>query len=196
MRQFLGLRFWLTLACLAGLLVVLFVVFAGDDDAADGAAAPTNSTHRIDLVQWVFSVAPADGFEMVDGVATTDLAIVIDGSRTMVVKAGTPGEIDCPRLTSVAQCTVAADLLGDAVLWFSIVRGPPTGVIHLPGVVDILDDGWVLLDNDWIVRHAEKVERKCDEETTSLSSFIATFGDEATSTYSFESQQIISVTCP
>ena len=196
MRQFLSLRFWLTLACLAGLLLVLFVVFAGDDEPADGDAAPTNSTHRIDLVQWVFAVAPADGFEMVDGVATTDLAIVIDASRTMVVKAGTPGEIDCPRLTSVAQCTVAADLLGDAVLWFSIVRGPPSGVIHLPGVVDILDDGWVLLANDWIVRHAEKVERKCDEETSSLTSFIATFGDDATSTYSFESQQIISVTCP
>ena len=190
------LRFWLTLVCLAALLLVLFVVFAGDDDAADGAGAPTSTTHRIDLLQWVFAVAPADGFEMVDGVTTRDLALVIDGSRTMVVKAGTPGEIDCPRLTAVARCTVAADLLGDAVLWFSIMSGPPSGAIQLPGVVDILDDGWVLLADDWIVRHAEKVERRCEEETTSLTSFIATFGDEATSTYSFETQQIISVTCP
>lgn len=185
----------MTLLALAGLAGVLLVFFRSNDGVAVEQPAPTEQTHRVDLVQWVFTAVPADGFGVVDGVTTADLALILDGSRTMVIKAGTPGEIDCPDLTAVAACTVAADLLGDGVLWFSIVPGGASATVELPAVMEILDDGRVRLANDWIVRHADKVDRKCAEETTSLSNFIATYGGRATSTFNFETQQVERVTC-
>lgn len=197
MRQFFTWRFWLTLLALAGLGAGLVVLFGDDDESVDDTVAPTEATtHRLDLVQWVFSAVPGDGFAIVDGRTTADLALVLDGTRTMRIEAGTPGVLDCPGFTATARCTVAADLLGDAVLWFAIIPGAPGATLQMPAVTAILDDGWVRLDNGWIVRHAEKVDRRCDEETSSLTNFIETYGDAASSTFNFETQQIVRVTCP
>jgi hypothetical protein len=114
----------------------------------------------------------------------------------MIVKAGTPGEVSCPGLTGLAQCTVAADLLGDAVLWFSIVPGTPGSTVQLPAVVELLPGGWVRLADGWVLRHAAKVDRSCPEATASLVDFIDTFGSEATSTFNFDRQELVKVTCP
>ena len=91
---------------------------------------------------------------------------------------------------------VAADLLGDAVLWFSIVPGGPDATIELPAVAELVSGGWVRLSNDWVLRHAPKVERSCSADTTSLTDFINTFGDRARSTFDYETQRIVKVTCP
>ena len=91
---------------------------------------------------------------------------------------------------------MAADLLGDAVLWFSIIEGEPSSTLTLPAVSEILDDGWVLLENGWEVRHADVVDRLCDDESASLTEFIRTYGGSATSTFNVEQQQIVRVTCP
>ena len=197
MRQFFTLRFWLTLAALGGLALAV-VAFAGsrDSGADDDAVVGQATTERtVDLIAWVYAVQPPPGFEMVNGRANKDLALIIDGTRTMIITAGTPGEIDCPRLTDLAQCTVAADLLGDGVLWFSIVPGVPGATVQLPAVTALLDGGWVRLANDWVVRHAPKVERSCSEDTASLTDFIEQFGASAKSTFNFERQQVVKVTC-
>jgi hypothetical protein len=196
-RQFFTLRFWLSLLALAGLALGV-AAFAesreGDQPTVEPGAATPDRT--IDLVSWVYLIQPPPGFGIVDGRTTTDLALVLDGTRTMIVKAGTPGEIDCLGYTELARCTVAADLLGDAVLWFSVVPGVPGPTVDLPAVVELLDGGWVRLANGWVVPHAPVVDRSCPEDTDALTEFINAFGETAKSTFDFERQQIVKVTCP
>jgi len=196
-RQFFILRFWLTLLALAGLALAV-VWFTGNRESAsvDGADVGAPAGRTIDLVAWVFAVQPPVGFDMVDGRTTTDLALVIDATRTMIILAGTPGEIDCPRLTDLGQCTVAVDLLGDGVLWFSIIPGIPGSSVELPAVAELLSGGWVRLENGWVVQHAPKIARSCPEDTASLGDFIDLFGATARATFNFEQQQIVKVTCP
>ena len=199
MRQFFTLRFLLTIAALGGLaLVVVAFVKSRESNAAPTLADVGTATadRTIDEVAWVYSVQPSPGFAIVDGRANKDMALIIDGTRTMIIKAGTPGEMNCPRYAELAQCTVAADLLGDGVLWFSIIKGAPGATIELPAVAALLKGGWVRLENGWVVRHAPKVERSCAEDTASLSAFIDLFGAQAKSTFNFERQQIVKVTCP
>jgi hypothetical protein len=195
-RQLFTWRFLLTLLALLALagMVKLVAVESDDGEATEGGSEP--SGRRVDFVSWVESVQLPVGFAIVDGRTTTDLYLVIDATRTMVVKAGTPGEIDCPRIAEPAQCVVAADLLGDGVLWFSVIPGFPGATVQLPAVVEIVGGGWVRLANDWIVQHAPKVERSCADETSSLTDFIKTFGDEATTSYNVEQQRVVKVTCP
>jgi len=197
-RQFFSLRFWLSLLALAGLALGVAAFARSRAESAEPALDPGAATpeRTIDLVSWVSLIQPSPGFTMVDGRTTTDLALVLDGTRTMIVKAGTPGEINCPNYTELARCTVAADLLGDAVLWFSVVPGVPWPVVDLPAVTELLEGGWVRLANGWVLPHATVVDRSCPEDTTSLTEFIDTFGDAAKSTYNFERQQIVKVTCP
>lgn len=194
MRQFFTVRFWLAVAALVGLAALALVVRGLDSPSATSAAE--SNGRRVDLVQWIFQATAADGFEMKNGVTTADLSLQLDGARTMVVKAGTPGEVTCDDLLLPGRCTVAADLLGDAVLWFSIVPGSPDATIELPAVVELISGGWVRLSNDWVLRHAPKVERSCAADTSSLTDFINTFGERARSTFDFETQRIEKVTCP
>ncbi len=197
MRQFFSVRFWLTLAALVALALLVSAIAASQrDDSVDDSEVVTTAGHRLDLVTWAYSVVPGEGFAMVDGRTTADLAVVIDGTRTMRIAAGTEGKIDCPGLTVPGRCTVAADLLGDAVLWFAIIEGPPAPTIVLPAVEEVLDDGWVRLVNGWEVRHADIVDRVCDDESASLTDFVRTYGATATATFSIETQQVVKVTCP
>ena len=199
MRQFFTLRYWLTLLALVGLALGVTAVAnsrgsdSGESSEAPGSASPERT---IDLVTWVFAVQTPPGFEMVDGRTNMDFALIVDATRTMIVTKGTPGEIDCPDLTELARCSVAADLLGDGVLWFSIVPGVPGPTVELPPVAELLDGGWVRLANGWVVPHAPVVDRNCPEDTASLTEFIELFGDKATSTFNFDQQQIVKVTCP
>lgn len=198
MRQFLSPRFWLTLGALAGLALLLVVLFhrTTPPAGADAATGEPAAERHIDLVSWVYQAYPQPGFAVRDGVATADLSLQLDGTRTMVIKAGTPGELNCPALEKPAQCTVAADLLGDAVLWFGIVPGKPGASVVLPAVMEMVDSPWVRLANGWVVRRASRVERTCPADTSSLTDFIRTYGDSATSTFNFDLQKIVRVTCP
>ena len=200
MRQFFTLRFWLTVAALGG-LALLAVLIAHNESSkppafVDGSVVPAEELRKLDLVSWVYGIQPTPGFAIVDGKTTTDLALVLDGTRTMIIKAGTPGEINCPNYTALTTCTVAADLLGDGVLWFSIIPGVPGATVKLPAVRELIDGGWVRLANGWVVQHAPVVDRNCPEDTASLNDFIKAYGDQATSTFNFEQQEIVQVTCP
>lgn len=199
MRQFFTLRFWITIAALGGLALAV-VAFAKSREPQAGlpvADAGTATPDRtIDVVAWVYAVQPPPGFAIVDGRANKDMALIVDSTRTMIIKAGTPGEMDCPRYAQLAQCTVAADLLGDGVLWFSIIKGVPGPTVELPAVAELLDGGWVRLENGWVVQHAPKVERSCAEDSSSLNDFVEHFGASAKSTFNFEQQQVVKVTCP
>lgn len=198
MRQFFTLRYWLTLAALVALAVGVMVFTGGGGDDAEevglGLVAPERL--QVDLITPVFGVQAPQGIEFADGRLLADIALLVDQTRTMVVKAGTPGDVSCADLVTVGQCVVAADLLGDAVLRFSLVSATGAANVKLPAVVEMLDGQKVLLANGWVVPRSFRVERLCDEETTSLPQFIDTYGEAATATFDFETQEMFRVTCP
>lgn len=199
MRQFLTLRYWATLLALVGMLLVAMWVTGGDDggDAVvDDPASLLVPRLDVELLIPVETVHAPDGLQVVDGVLTADIGLVIDATRTMVIKAGTPGEVTCIDLVTPGQCVVAADLQGDAVLQFALVPATGGTSLKLPALMKMLDNRKVLLANGWVVPRALRVQRTCDDETTSLQDFIDTFGDSATATFNFETQELERVTCP
>ena len=196
MRQVLTLRFWLTLLAMLALLGVAVWIASSNSHHKPQAVIGQPAGRSVDFIALVQAAQLSPGFAMIGGRANADLYLTIDATRTMLVKAGTPGEIDCPLIAEASQCIVAADLLGDGVLWFSLIPGTAGAVVTLPAVVELLPGGWVRLANDWVVRYAAKVERSCADETTSLTNFIGTYGDSATSSYNIEQQHIVRVTCP
>ncbi len=198
MRQFISIRFWMTLLALAGLFAGLWYVLVRDDTSAIRAVVtPTTEEHNIDLVALVYAVQADDGFTMKNGETTGELRLIIDGTRVMVIKPGTPGDISCVELAELARCVVAADLLGDGVIWFSLVPGAPKSTVTLPAVVTVRGDNVVLLANGWVVRRASVVKVVCDtDDVSTLGEFVRRFGARASSTYTFEKQQVTSVVCP
>lgn len=197
MRQFVSFRFWLTIAVLVGLTVGLWYVLVRTDESVAVIGEPTHAEvteHRINLLQPVYSIQAAPEFAMVDGVANGDMQLALDATRTMVVKAGTPGQISCGRLAEINQCVVAADLLGDGVVWFSLIPNPQRASLVLPGITEVHKDNWVLLSNGWEVARNEVVERNCD--ASGLEDFVHQYGGGlSTSTFSYEQQEITKVTC-
>lgn len=196
MRQFVSFRFWLAIAALAGLSYGLWHQFLRSDDsvAVGLPALSATAEHRINLVLPVYSIQAEPGFAMIDGAASTEMQLTLDATRIMVVRAGTPGQITCGRLAEINQCVVAADLLGDAVVWFSLIPNPQRASLLLPGVTEVRKDNWVLLSNGWEVARSEVVERNCD--TAGLDDFVHQFGGSlSTATFSFETQEITKVTC-
>lgn len=205
MWQFISGRFWVTIGSLVGLTLVVALFtgqFSGDDGADSNGATVVvtgDQSPQLDFVAPIAAVQGASGFAIVDGRTTADLALTIDTTRTMVVKTGTPGEFDCPDLTTPAACLVAARLMGDAVLWFSVVPalGTSSGdTVKVPAVVELLPDGWVRLANGWVVRHASVVDRFCETETSSLTDFIDQFGANATATFDLVTNEVVKVSCP
>ena len=93
---------------------------------------------------------------------------------------------------------VAAQLLGDAVLWFALVDASPTdtaSAVVLPGVVELIGTTQVRLANDWLVNRSTTVVRSCADDTASLKDFVSTYADKATSTFDLISQKLVKVTC-
>ena len=197
MRQFVSPRFWLSIAALVGLTYGLWYVLVRKDDSVAVVGQPAAASldeHRINLVLPVYSIQADPGFAMVDGAASGDMHLALDATRTMVVKAGTPGQITCSKLAEINQCVVAADLLGDAVVWFSLIPNPQKATLLLPGITEVRSNNWVLLSNGWEVARNEVVERNCD--AAGLDDFVRQFGGSlSTSTFSFEQQEITKVTC-
>lgn len=201
MRQFVTWQFWLTLAVLIALPIGLWVVVR-DEVAADpttvaevDAAALPEGGRRIDVILPVFGAQADPGFAIVDGRTTASMVMGIDGFRTVKIAPGTPGENRCPDLDELVRCAVALDLLGDAVMWFSILPRGPRDTVELPAPREFQDGDRLLLANGWSVVHAQRVKRNCPDETSTLSEFMRTFGDAATSSYGFAAQSIVTVTC-
>lgn len=196
MRQFVTVGFWASLLALAVLSWGL-VAFARDDEPtqAPEAAPATPEDREIDLIAMVFAAQADPGFDIVDGRAVGDLQIRVDGFRYMNIRTGTAGENRCAALAELATCAIAVDLLGEAVLWFSIVPLSPRNLVELPAPVGFRDGSKLQLANDWIVPHADVVRRDCEEDTTSLTDFMDQFGERATSVFSLDDQQVVRVVC-
>lgn len=195
MRQFFTLGFWMSLLALAGLTFGLLAITRDDESPVAAVVEVAEREREIDLIAMVFAAQADAGAAIVDGRTTAHIQIRVDGFRFMEIPAGTPGENRCAELADLAKCAIAVDLLGEAVLWFSIVPLSPRNLVDLPAPVAFRDGNRLQLANDWIVAHAERVERDCEEDTTSLTDFMQQFGDRATAVFSLDEQQVIRAVC-
>jgi hypothetical protein len=196
MRQFFTWRFWLSLLTLAGLTFGLFTATRSTEAVTAVIQEVTVPDRQIDLVALVYLAQADPGYAIVDGKTTANMQIRIDGFRYMNILTGTPGENRCAELAELAKCAVAADLLGESVLWFSIIPVGARNQVLLPAVTELRDDGTVRLDNGWIVHHADVVKRLGCDDATSLTDFINRYGEGSTTAFSLDEQAVVSVTCP
>jgi hypothetical protein len=195
-RQFLTMRFWMTIVALIALTGLVYVATKSDPRSDSVIAAPTAPTERhVDFIAPVSNVNAGAGFAMQHGRSQGQLQLVIDGTRTMVVQPDTPGDLTCTNLTEPSQCVVAADLLGDAVLWFALIPAEPRPSITLPGIAQLRDDNIVELTNGWLLTRASTVDLNCTDDLSSLTEFVRKYKQSSTTTFSFDSQQIVRATC-
>jgi hypothetical protein len=193
MRQIFSVRFFAAIGAVLGLFVLLTAIFGGGDPVAEFRdAEPVR--RQIDLVAEVFVAVQSD-FEMGDdGVTRGSLDLVLDADRTVRVVSGTYGEVTCDELERIGACAVAADLLGDAVVWFALVPIGPAGTVEFPAI-DVLDDDFAVLVNGWRVPYAPVLDRRCAQEFASYRDFRAELGDEFTSIYDIEERRLTAVVC-
>ena len=95
MRQFVSPRFWLAIAALIGLTYGLWYVLVRKDDSVAVIGQPAERRRSPSIASTcvlpVYSIQADPGFAIVDGVANAEMHLALDATRTMVVKAGTPG---------------------------------------------------------------------------------------------------------
>jgi hypothetical protein len=193
MAQFFSWRFWAAIGAVAALGLLLFVVTDDDSSIDDYAASVSQENRRIDIANIVVA-ATADNFSMKSGYSRGYLNLQLDAARTMRILPATPGDVQCKDYLEPGKCSVVADLLGDAVVWFAIVPSGPRFTIELPPI-DELVDGYAVLDNGWEVRYAPVLDRRCDTDTESFSEFQKKFGKKSTSIIDPGENQITAVAC-
>jgi hypothetical protein len=194
MRQFFSWRIWAAAASVIALALLWKVVAPDAGVIGVGPSGPKQRT--VQFVSLVYAVHPSIGFTVAGGVVGGSADFVLDGQRTMHVVAGTPGDIACDDLTALGRCVVLADLLGDAVVWFTL-QPVQTGLkVHAPPIVELLDDGIARLENGWLVPYDSAVGRKCGEkETGSLAEFLDEYGPQSTTVIDVARQRITQVVC-
>lgn len=196
MRQIFSVRFFAAVGGVVGLFFLLTTIFATRGAIEGAAEGPVPiEIHKIDFVDQVFS-SRNEAFEVnTDAVAANDTELIIDGSRSLRIVAGTPGEMLCPRFPEVGACAVVADLLGEAVVWFALVPIGNSRTVDLPAI-DTLDDGLATLVNGWQVRFAPVLDRRCpDEQFTSYREFREALGDDFITVFSIDDRRLTAVEC-
>jgi hypothetical protein len=93
----------------------------------------------------------------------------------------------CSDFVTPNACVFLADMLGDAVVWFALVKSDAVSgreFLRLPGLVDMQSNGDEgILRNGWILKLATPVKRQCDKtDTSSLRDFINRFPDTSSET--------------
>ena len=197
MRQIFSVRFFAAVGAVVGLFFLLTTIFATRDaiegDADDVVATP--ELHKIDLVEQVFSSSDGRFRIGADGLAAGDTDFIIDGTRSLRVVAGTPGEMMCPGFGEIGACAVVADLLGEAVVWFALVPMGSNRTVRMPAI-DTLDAGVATLVNGWQVDYAPVLDRRCGrDEFESYREFRRVFGDDFTAIFDIDERRLAAVQC-
>jgi hypothetical protein len=195
MRQIFSWRFVAALAALAGLALLLRTVLL--DDSPIQAVIDTEPVDRqIDLVEGVQRVVWSEDFRVgIDGLTDGFADLTFDDGRQARIAPGTPGEIDCPGLEDDNACVVLADVLGDAIVWFSIQPRAPRGTVELPPIVD-LQEGQALFENGWRLPYAPVIDRDCgDEDIPTFSDFLERFGPDSVSVVDLTTRRVVEVRC-
>lgn len=188
MRSLFSIRFFAAIGAVLGLFAVLGMVFGSPvsmptlnpetitgqgQESRNGPPEPTVvrsdeiQVRRIDFVARVF--APREpGFTVSDHLADSDIELTIDGERSLFIKKGTPGDDYCHKIdVPGARCAVAADLLGEGVVWFALVpysaADDAIPTVDLPAI-DELIDGYARLVNGWELPYDPVLTRICGDD--------------------------------
>jgi hypothetical protein len=194
-RSFLSLRSWAALLVLIvafGAIGGVYVLVRGSAGGAE--PAPTN----VELVAVTTAITATDNWAVGDGKTIGEATLTLDDGRQLTIFDGTRGEISC--ISFDAGCVVVADVLGDAVVWFALVdKDDEDGDVRLtlPALVDMRDGGDLgVLQNGWVVRLTQGVDRTCDTETTSLRDFINKFSpDKSVTILDLIADEVTEVIC-
>ncbi len=169
MRQIFNWRFVAALAALAALALLARAILT-DDDSIEAVIEPDVIERRIDLIEPIESVT---------------------ASGTL----GTFGELGCDVLTTPSECAVFADMLGDAVVWFTVLPKAPRSTVELPPILD-LDDGFAVFESGWRIPYAPVIERECNgEDIPTFSDFLRRFGPDSVTIVDLETQQVTAARC-
>jgi hypothetical protein len=196
MRQFFTWRFWATIAALAGIGLLVVATVTRTDDELPAAAPAAPGEHRVDLGALVVAAEMGQGWGIADGATVGQVRFVLDDGSAMSVAPGTPGELTCDALSQLGGCAVLADLLGEAVVWFALVPAGGGQEVTLAPIEDVLDAGReARLTNGWVVPLVDRVERRCDAESTSFRDFLARFGTDHESVYDLTLDEVAALVC-
>lgn len=195
MRALLSFRF---VAAVAGIFVLLFVVrsvTAGNE--VDQAVANTSTTpvsrvinlaERLDRSTKRFATNP-------EGLATSTVTFTIEEQRAVTIVEGTTGVNDCT-IPDLAQgnCAIFADLLGEAVIWFSLQPVVDNDHVVLPAVTGF-ERGLAVLENGMRLSHAPAFIRRCPTEYASFTEMRTDIGTDFVSWWSFDEAELTDVVC-
>lgn len=195
MRQIFNWRFVAALLALAALALLARAILT-DDASIEAVIEPDVIERRIDLIEPIQSVTASDAFALTpSGVTTGSLDLALDAERVLRIVPGTLGEVDCDVLGAPAECAVLADMLGDAVVWFSIVPRAPRSTVELPPIID-LDDGLAVFESGWRLPYAPVIERECDGvDIPTFSDFLRRFGADSVTILDLGTRQVTAVRC-
>lgn len=194
------------LTVVASIAVAVFslLAFFATSPSNSGTVAPR--LRSIDLTASVEAIVTDVGWSIVDGKTTQAMRILLDDGRTLVVPATTFADANplvppCTDFATKNACVLLADMLGDSVVWFALVKADVasgTEYLTLPGLVDMRDNGDTgVFSNGWTIRLATPTKRICErQDTQTLREFITLFPpDQATSTVNLTLDTVTAVSC-
>jgi hypothetical protein len=193
MQQVLSWRFLASVGALLGLLLLLILLFGRGGSASD-ASVERPLVREVHLLEQIES-ARSEAFGVrTDGRSRGLLRLGLRDGREMRIVEGTFGENNCGARIVPEECAVAANLLGDAVVWFALLPIEPGGTIVFPAI-DVLDGGRAQLVNGWRLPFAPVLDRRCSVEFSSYREFRRVLEDSFTSIYSLEEERLVAVVC-
>ena len=194
MRQLFSWRLVAALGALVGLTLLANAVFAEDEiaEVLDDLVAERD----IDLIAPVFIVEKSDNYRVRrNGITVGYADFVIEEGRVVRVVPGTPGEMNCEALDEINGCAIFVDLLGEAVVWYSVLPQGPRFTAELPEIVD-LREGHAVFINGWRISYPPVIERECgDKDIPTFADFLRQFGPGSVSTIDLTTQEVVSVRC-
>lgn len=174
--------------CVAAIAVIGLYISTSPSGPDDVVAQ-----RRINLFAVVESLTADLGWETQSGKTTAAMRLTLDDGRTLTVPEGTLVDNGtlmpfCTDYVTPKACVLLADMLGQSVVWFTLVPADTQDgdtMLTMPGLVDMQENGDEgVLRNGWVVRLATPVVRECSTlATTSLRDFINRFPDNASDSY-------------
>lgn len=199
MRQLFNWRFVAAIGALAVLALLANALLTDTDDVIDAIVDAEVTERKIDLIEPIGSASWSEGFELGrDGTTNGFIDLTIDDQdrpRIVRIAPGTFGEMPCTTLDVPDSCAIFADMLGDAVVWFSIMPQSGRSTVELPPIVD-LQDGMAVFENGWRVPYPPVIKRDCpDEDIPTFSDFLRRFGPDSVSIVDLTTRQVVAVRC-
>lgn len=194
------------LAAVAILCVAAVALFGLYVSTSPSGPTDVVNQRRVNLFAVVESLTADLGWEVQSGKTTATMRLTLDDGRTLTVPDGTLVDDGsmlpfCTDYVTPKACVLMADMLGQSVVWFTLVPADSQdgdSVLTLPGLVDMQENGDEgVFRNGLVIRLATPVTRECSTmSTTSLRDFINRFPDSASNSYvNLLSDQIDKVVC-